>query len=708
MEQLKDLTFSGEQLTEDTLTSILQYERERAVGLDNDDDLNAHREMALEYFKGNVPDMPVASDEDGKPIDSNRSSATTTDLADMVETVMPDLMEVFFGGEDAVSFRPSNEEDVQGAEQETDYLRQIIFQRNDGFRHLYTWFKEALLCRVGIAKWCWNEDEEYEEYEVEVNPVGLQELQQQGIEITDAEQDEETGMIKVSARKMIKPPTVEWMAVPSSDFATAPDTVTLKESNYCVMRSRPQIQDLIADGYDAEIVRNLVDADDPDTEGVEFARNTSREDDDDSPAMGDLRQVEVMEHYIRADFGGEGKPCIWRITTGNNEKTILDVEKRPCIEFAAVSPYPMPFRLHGQDLADKVMPWQRINTALLRNGLDNNNFQLNARLGIAEDDCTDDTIDDVLNNEPGAHIRFKRQGAIAPIVSAPLAINPFETIEQIKVFEEQSTGVVRAAQGLNPDSLHDTKGGMQIQNNAAQKRVRMMARLFAETGVKDLFLGVHDMLRSNATAADTVRMKGKFVEIDPQQWGRRHDMNIEIGVGSGGRDADIAALGMMAERTSEIVQVQGGLNGPLVSADNIYNLYKALGDRLGLKQVSTFISNPAEQPPQQQEGPSPEEQAAMAEMQMEQQKIQQQAQMDQQKLESQIQLEQMKAQSDAQLSRERADMEIGLAREKAAAEMQLAREKAQMEAQLARERNAIQAESDARLSQDRPGGSLAQ
>lgn len=95
MTDLSSFTFSGEQLTEDTLTSILQYERERAVGLDNDDDLNAHREMALEYFKGNVPDMPVASDEDGKPIDSNRSSATTTDLADMIETVMPDLMEVF-------------------------------------------------------------------------------------------------------------------------------------------------------------------------------------------------------------------------------------------------------------------------------------------------------------------------------------------------------------------------------------------------------------------------------------------------------------------------------------------------------------------------------------------------------------------------------------------------------------------------------------
>jgi len=707
MTDLSGLSFSGEELTEATLTSILQHERARAVGLDNDDDLNRHREMALEYFKGVVPDMPVATDEDGQPVDSNRSSATTTDLADMVETVLPDLIEVFFGGEDAISFRAASEEDVEAAEQETDYLRQIVFQRNDGFSEMYTWFKEALLCRVGIAKWCWNDDAEYEDYEQEVDPVGLQQLQEMGLEIVSAEPNEETGMITVECRKTIKPPTVEWMAVPSSDFATAPETVRLKDAPYCIMRSNPQVQDLIADGYDAEIVRALPDADSDEDEGVDFARNTSREDEDETVSMGDLRRVEVMEHYIRADFDGNGKPQIWRVTTADSEKVILDLEKRPAIEYSAVSPYPMPFKLIGQDLADKVMPWQRINTALLRNGLDNNNFQLNARLGIAEDDSTEDTIDDVLDNDPGVPIRMKRAGAVFPIQSAPLAINPFETIEQIKSMEEQSTGVIRAAQGLNPDSLHQTKGGMQIQNNAAQKRVRMMARLFAETGVKDLFLGVHDMLRSNATQADTVRLKGKYVPIDPQQWSRRMDMDIEIGVGSGGRDADIAALGMMADRTGMLVEAQGGMNGPLVTPENVYNLYKALGDRLGLKQVGTFISNPADQPPQQ-EGPDPEVQAEQAKLQMEQQKAQMQAQMDQQKMQSQIQLEQTKAQADAQLARERAQMEMDLARAKADAEMQLAREKAQMEAQLARERNAYQAANDAQMSKDRPGGSLAQ
>ncbi len=707
MTDLSGLSFSGEELTEATLTSILQHERARAVGLDNDDDLNRHREMALEYFKGVVPDMPVATDEDGQPVDSNRSSATTTDLADMVETVLPDLIEVFFGGEDALSFRATSEEDVDATEQETDYLRQIIFQRNDGFSQMYTWFKEALLCRVGIAKWCWNDDAEYEDYEQEVDPVGLQQLQEMGLEIVSAEPNEETGMITVECRKTIKPPTVEWMAVPSSDFATAPETVRLKDAPYCIMRSNPQVQDLIADGYDAEIVRGLPDADSDEDEGVDFARNTSREDEDETVSMGDLRRVEVMEHYIRADLEGNGKPQIWRITTADSEKVILDLEKRPAIEYSAVSPYPMPFKLIGQDLADKVMPWQRINTALLRNGLDNNNFQLNARLGIAEDDSTEDTIDDVLDNDPGVPIRMKRQGAVFPIQSSPLAINPFETIEQIKSMEEQSTGVIRAAQGLNPDSLHQTKGGMQIQNNAAQKRVRMMARLFAETGVKDLFLGVHDMLRSNATQADTVRLKGKYVPIDPQQWSRRMDMDIEIGVGSGGRDADIAALGMMADRTGMLVEAQGGMSGPLVTPENVYNLYKALGDRLGLKQVGTFISNPADQPPQQ-EGPDPEVQAEQAKLQMEQQKAQMQAQMDQQKMQSQIQLEQTKAQADAQLARERAQMEMDLARAKADAEMQLAREKAQMEAQLARERNAMQAANNAQMSKDRPGGSLAQ
>lgn len=676
------LTWMGEPLTEDALTGILQHERARSVGLDDDEQLNDHRERALEYLQGIVDDLPVAVDDEGKPVDSNRSSATTTDLADMVETIMPDIMEVFFGGEDALTFKPQSKGDVDAAEQETDYMREVIFHRNDGFQNVYDAIKESLLCRVGPMKYWWSDDADYETYEGET--YDLNELQAQGIEIvevTDEQIDPETNLMQYSftARKMVRPPRACWKAWPSSDFAAAPETMRLRDANYVVFRSRPQKQDLIADGYDADIVRALPDEYYDTDAGVEMSRNTSDEDDDESVAMGDLAEVEVMEHYLRADFEGSGRPQIYRIITADNEKVILDIEKRPRIEAAVLSPYPMPFRLYGLDLADKIMPYQKITTALLRNGLDNNAFQLNQRLGIAEDDSTDDTLDDVLDNDPGAPIRMRRAGAVFPIVSAPLSINPFQTMEQIKTIEEQSSGVQRLNQGLNPDALHDTKGGMQIQHNEGQKRIRMMARLFAENGFRDLFEGMHDLVRSNASYVDTVELRGRWVDVSPNDFQRRNAMRVEIGVGSGGRDADIAALQLMAARTAEIVQSQGGLSGPLVTADNVFNLYKALGDRLGLKAVTQFITNPVESPEQ-----PPENSEAM--MELEAKKAE---------MEAKQMLELKKLEADVQLRREQMERE-----------MQLKREQMMAELKLKREQMALQSRTSAEITEIRPGGAV--
>lgn len=685
-DMLEGLTFSGEKLTQDRLLAVLTSERQRSIGLDNDNDLNRHRELALEYYRGMVPDMPVAVDEDGKPVDTNRSKAVSTDLADAVETIMPDLMEVFFGGEDALTFRAHGEEDVDAAEQETDYVRQIVFHSNDGFSNAYEWFKESLLCRTGIAKWWWDDDEEFEEYEGEANLAELQEMQEMGIELVDAEpcapeSDEEYAQglepprYKYEARKLVRPATVNWMAVPSSDFGVAPETGRLKDAPYAVMRSRPQKQELIAQGHDPETVRSLSMGDEDDDGGVDEARETSDEDDDATESMGDLARCEIHEHYIRADFEGAGRPQIWRIITGNAEKVLLDIEKRAAIEFAALCPFPMMFQFYGQDLADKVMPWQRINSALLRNGLDNNSFQLNARMEVADDRSTENTLDDLQNNEPGHPIRVKSAGAISPVRLAALSVNPFETIEQMKTMSEQSSGIIRGAQGLNPDSLHKTKGGMQIQQSAAQKRARMMARLYAETGVRDLFMGVHSTLRSHATRTDTILLRGKWTEVAPSDWQRRSDMVVEVGVGSGGREQDIQAKQMLADYTSEIIQAQGGINGPLVRAENIYALYKSLGDRLGEKQISQYITDPSQAPPQQGgEQPDPDVIEAQAEAQREQQSLQ---------FDQSMRIREMDAKQAAELKR--IEMEDARKRDQMQAEFELKRDQMALEAQLKRE-----------------------
>jgi hypothetical protein len=79
---------------------------------------------------------------------------------------------------------------------------------------------------------------------------------------------------------------------------------------------------------------------------------------------------------------------------------------------------------------------------------------------------------------------------------------------------------VRNAQGLNPDTLHDTAKGAMMLLSAAQKRTRMIARVLAETLIKPLFLGLHACIRQNSQATKEAQLLGKWVPVRPDTLGR--------------------------------------------------------------------------------------------------------------------------------------------------------------------------------------------
>ena len=700
MDDLKGLSLNGEALDEDMVLNLVQAERNACVGLDNSDELNVQREQALEYYRGRVPDIDAQRDENDE-----RSRAVSTDLADAVETVLPDLMEVFTGGEDGLSFSPVGEEDVKGAEQETDALRQAFFQHSNGFYVLYEAFKEALLLKSGIFHWYWDDDDVYETFEGETDAVSLDGFAQNGLEIIEANPIKDNPEIYAyTARRLVRPARAKACAWPANDFGVARDTVQLRDTTYCVGRSSKRMQDLIAEGFDADKVRMLSTDELDEDEGVEIARDVAYESNDEiEPGIGDLEAVEIMIHYLRVDFEGTGEPQIWRITTGTSEKILLGIEKRSRIEFSSVCPFPVPFRFYGQSIADKLIQIQQIKTALTRLMLDSGYYSIHQRPVIAMDDATDETLDDLDDNNPGSKIRVKKQGALSAFGTGSLPFDVTGALEYTSVMAEQRTGIVRNAQGLNPDTLHDTARGAEALMGAAQKRVRMIARIFAETGVKDMLLGLHDLMRSNARHSEMLKLGNKFVPIDPSAWRRRDDMVIEIGVGSGGRDQDLASKRELRGIMSEIIQGQasGAIDEPIVTAKNVYALAKSMGDRLGEKKVGMYFTDP-EAPPSpeelqrqqsEQQGPSPEEQAAQAEMAMKQQEM---------KLNLQMKQAEMKAKSELEMEKIR--LEDERKRIQMQAELELRREQMDIEMQMKRESMALQVSSGGGISPVRMGG----
>jgi hypothetical protein len=396
-------------MSDETLLELVRHERANSIGMDYDDELQGDRERALQYYKGDMPDMQPGP---------NRSKVVDTAVADAVETVMPDLMEIFTGGEDVLTFVPRGVEDEDAARQETDYLTYQIFQKNRGWMTIYSGFKDALLSKVGVFKFWWEDEAEYdaaEEFRHKTQEeVAFLAMTQPELEIIEIE-PEEAGegeyasaepmaqTFRFKARKKVQDGKLCIAAVAPEDFTVAADTVNLADATYCAMRTRVRAQDLIAQGYDRELVDRLSDYGRRSQEAVELARDTANEGEKALSSQQDyqLRTVEIVEHYIRVDTDGDGQPEIWRIVTGEDEQVLLEKDQRDIIEFASICPFPTAHRFYGLSLADKLLEVQRIKTALLRMMLDSGYFAINARHEISEDQASETTFEDLMKQPAG-------------------------------------------------------------------------------------------------------------------------------------------------------------------------------------------------------------------------------------------------------------------------------------------------------------------
>lgn len=697
--------FEGLLISETELLSALKAERLNSIGFEDNGDLEEQREKALEYIKGEMSDVPARK---------NRSSVVASDVADAVETAIPDLMEIFTGGEDVGTFKPQGPEDEEPSKRETDFVNEVIFDQNPGFMVLETAVRDALEIKTGIIKHHWQEGEVEDELFEGKTAEELM-MAAEGAEITEVEENEgsEFGvpLYDFTATKR-HPGKVCIEAVDPQNFGVSTDTVLIEDTPYCIERSFPRAFQLIDEGYDEDVVQMLAPSAEAEDDEQARARDTVDETDDSHGIYTDTRRiVEVHTHTIRIDGDQDGKTELWCVVTDSEESLILDAYQKNRVGYAAGSPYRRAHRFYGFSLADKLIEIQKIKTSLMRMLLDNGYFALNQRMEVAETKASKNTIADLLRNEPGLPVRSKTGDAVRPITAGGINWDITGALEYFSTVGEQRTGVVRNAQGLNPDTLHDTAQGAMALMNAAQRRLRMIARVLAETLLKGLFVGVHGDIRDHASQALQARVNGKWQAIDPTSWGARSDMTIEVGVGSGGREMEVAAIMQVISLQTQALEGQAaGIIGlPMVTEDNLYASASRLVERLGLKAPERYFSDPeqarqkAAQQQQQQQGPSPEEQAMMAETQMKQQ--QQQAD---------IALEREKAAAHAEMTREKNALDIQLAREKAQAEMALARERTQAEAELAREKALIEASIKAgtamngTLTANRPGGSLAE
>jgi hypothetical protein len=640
------------------------------------------RETSLRYYRGD----PFGNEIDG------RSQVVSRDVAQYIDTVMPSLMRIFGGGDEIVRFEPAQQADEKAAKQATDYCNWIWTQQNNGFMTFHHWFKDALLNKIGTVKIWWDDAPE------RVREVyrGLTEAELQALQ---DDPDIEVGEVTPAMVPMVGPDGVPVMMpafdavvvklnkigrvcvepVPGEEFIFGSRARSDADSDILGHRTKKTKTQLLEAGYDEEVVDGLFQGDQGDLLGEVTARF---EDVDDSSQDGDKgtgeEDLEVVEAYLRLDVDGDGRSEYVKVCYSGN--TLLDVEEVDDHPFASVTPIPMPHRMVGMSMADQTMDIQLTKSTVWRQMLDNLYLVNMPQMEAVVDQVN---IEDLLTRRTGGVVRVKQPGMLKPLVTPPLGAEPYQMIEYLDTVGEQRTGATRYNQGLDANTLNKTATGINLIQNAAAQRVELIARVFAESGVKRAFRRILQLVCKHQQKVRVIRLRGEWVDMDPRSWRDNMDMTVSVGLGTGNRDQIMAHMMTLLQTDFEIVKLQGGVAGPLVTAPNVYAKLMKLTEAAGLKGEGFYTDPEAPQTQQameqQPEKPDPkmvETQAkiaaqqaeAQASMALDTQKAQHQALLDEQRMQHEVRLAEVKLAADVEIARMKAQIDGEIARMKAAAE----------------------------------------
>ena len=647
-------------LSDSEIVARIEAEESKSYGV-NDSQLSFERSEAINFYLG----LPFGNEVEG------RSQVVSYDVQDTIESALPQLLKVFVAGDKVVTFDPKGPEDQDAADQETDYVNHVVMEKNAGFNIFYVWFKDALLSKNGYVKVYTETEDEMEEVEYS----GLTDAQLQMLA-----SDDKTEVLEHTA---YPDPSVDIAMLQQQAMMNNQDPMSIMQ---------PMLHDVklkVTESKDSIKIKNVapenmmvsVDTTGPSLHDARFVQHRELmavadiaqafniSESKVESIMSDTRSVFEQESNSRDIYSEEFDRAVdeddalvkdtyikingerWRYVVLGNE--IIYKEKCEYVPFACITPMIMPHRHIGRSYSDLTQDIQMIKSTLLRGQLDNMYLANNGRYAISDRV----NLDDMLTSRPGGIVRVSGEpgSAIMPLQHPPLPASTFSMVEYMDSMKEKRTGITAYNQGLDSNSLNKTASGVAQIMSAAQQRIELVARTFAETGVKDLFQLVHKLVRTTLTKPDIIRLRNRWVEVDPREWKARKDMSISVGLGAGNKDQQLMHLTTILQMQKEAIQI--GITNP----EKIYNALAKLTQNAGFKNPEEFWTNPANTPEQEGQQQKPTEAEIM--------------------VQGQLQIEQQKAQAQMMQEQERSKNDIIIEREKIIAQAELEKFKAQLKAE---------------------------
>lgn len=670
------------------LASVIEQEISSSIG-SHTGELASERALELSYYNSNL----FGNEKEGESV------VVSSDVFDTVEGMLPSLLRIFTSSDDVVVFEPYGPEDEEQAKQRTELCNYIFYKQNNGFLILYEWFKDALINKNGVVKYWWDKNiqmvkESYEglsegqylkftndpdveilsaterpdEAEIENRKKRLDEVMAQVDQRSQGLPPEAVEQLKaqlIQQQASLPPPVVYDVelrvkkdrskvcieVVPPEEFfiSSRARCVSVQDVDFCGNKRQMTVSDLAEMGCPDEILSQLGSTGERDTSEESLERDRFSDEWRNQTINSDpsRKEVWVSDCYIKIDFDEDGISELRHVIKVENHIWVNEECDHIC--FAALTPIIMPHRWLGKSAAELVMSDQFTKSTIWRQMLNNLYLTNNPRKAVLStpSGVVQANLDDLMTSRPGGIMREYTPGAIRNEEIPFVAGASFPMLEYIDSQKEVRTGQTRYSQGTDSDSLNKTASGIHLIQQAGQQRGDLIARIFAETGVKDLMRGIAYMASKYSTKAMSIRLRNEWVEIDPREWKEQYDMTVNVGLGTGNKDQQLTHLAKMGEMQGELI-TNG--KGYMVTDQNLFNLRKKMSEAMGFKHPELFISDPdsVQKPPDM---PPPEII-----------KIQTEAQIDQAKIQSNQQMRQFDAQTQKSLAELNAQVQLAIAK----------------------------------------------
>jgi len=617
----------------DNLVGVIKSEMDDAKDFIHQ--VGSERAESTEYYLGNEPEGTS----------SLQSEFVSTDVRESVLFMLPSIMRTFFGTKKIVEFVPKGPEDIQLAEQQTDYINYLIREKNPGFQVLYDVFKDALVRKTGFVKVFWDDSVTATTHEYSnIDPQSYQALiLDKNVEVIEesATQETITTFDPISGEEVTQEIPVSYdltirrlkpkdqvciESVPPEEILISRHARNIETASYVAHRMIKSVSDLVAMGYDPEEIEEYAgyggSSLDPESYEEEQARNPF--DNMVYPDRNDAggKDVYYVEHYLYYDFDGDGIDERIRVCTAGDGLHVLNVEPWDELPICMFCPDPEPHTAIGSCPADYLKPIQAAKSQIMRDTLDSLGHSIFPRMGIVEGQVN---IDDVLNTDIGQPIRMRAPGMVQPFAVPFVGKEAFPVLGYLDESKENRTGVSKASAGLNAEALQSTtSAAVTATMSGAQGRIELICRHFAEGGLKAMFKTVNNLVIKHQNAQDVFRLNGKFIPVDPRYWDSDKDMVVNVAISKSSDQEKFQVLSQVAVKQEQIMQLLGPQN-PLVSMQQYANTLTRMIELAGFQDAQSFINTEVPpMPPMPQEPPQPDPAALLA--QAEAQKAQVQAQ----------------------------------------------------------------------------------